>query len=97
MSEIAGNLGVAYHHLPELGIASTARADLTDFESYQRLLGQYETDTLPKRLAAVAKLVELLRQRPSALVCFEQDVRCCHRGRLSAVAGRTGGLEVIHL
>ena len=97
LSEIGAKLGFNYHHLPELGIAGTKRAHLTDSDSYQRLLEQYEAEMLPKRLAAVTRLLALLRERPSALVCFEKDMRYCHRGRLAAVVARAGGLEVLHL
>lgn len=97
MSEIARKLGIGYEHLPELGIASSERADLSDYASYQRLLDRYETEMLPGRREAIAAAVEHLRERPSALLCMEKDVTCCHRGRLAkAMAAKFNG-PIIHL
>jgi len=30
-------------------------------------------------------------------MCFEADVRCCHRGRLAARLGELTRLQVVHL
>lgn len=97
MSEIASKLGIAYYHIPELGIESGHRATLSDFQSYQRLLDQYETEMLPGRGPAIERAIELLQQQPSALLCMEKDVACCHRGRLAKVAANISNLPVIHL
>lgn len=97
MSRIAGNLGLAYHHLPELGITGEHRADLSDFASYQRLLNRYEKKMLPKRTAHVREATGLLRSQPLALLCMEKDVRCCHRGRLANRVAQESGLAVEHL
>jgi len=97
MSRIAGNLGLVYHHLPELGIKGEHRASLSDFESYQRLLDEYEKTMLPKRKRHVREATSLLRSQPLALLCMEKDVRCCHRGRLANRIAEEGGLSVAHL
>ena len=97
MSEIAQKLGIDYVHLPELGISSKDRSSLTDFDSYQVLLDRYETEMLPDRGDAIANVVGLLEQKPSALLCMEKDVRCCHRGRLATTAAKQADLEVTHI
>ncbi|MCH7726993.1 MAG: DUF488 family protein [Planctomycetes bacterium] len=97
MSEIARKLGIAYFHLPELGISSDDRSNLSDFASYQRLLDRYEQEMLPTRASAVSRATQLLNQKPSALLCMERDVRCCHRGRLALAVGKQTGLPVSHL
>ena len=97
MSEIAAKLDIEYVHLPDLGIPNKDRSTLSDFDSYQVLLDRYETEMLPERSDAVANVVELLRQEPSALLCMEQDVRCCHRGRLANAAARKADLRVAHI
>lgn len=97
MSRIAGNLGLVYQHLPELGISSNDRASLSDFDSYQRLLDEYEIKMLPKRTEHIRKVADLLRVQPSALLCVEKDVRCCHRGRLANRVSQESGLSVEHL
>ncbi len=97
MSRIAEHLGLAYHHMPELGITGNHRADLSDFDSYQRLLDQYEKKMLPKRKVYVEHATELLSSQPLALLCMEKDVRCCHRGRLANRVAEESGLPVEHL
>lgn len=97
MSRIAEHLGLAYHHMPELGITGNRRADLSDFDSYQRLLDEYEKKMLPKRTDFVEQATELLSSQPMALLCMEKDVRCCHRGRLANRVARESGLPVEHL
>ena len=90
LADIAQKLGIDYHHFPELGIVSEERTDLTDRAAYQRLLDRYEREMLPRQPAALQRIVETLRGKPSALLCVEKDVTCCHRGRLArAVASRT--------
>jgi uncharacterized protein (DUF488 family) len=97
MSRIASNLGLAYHHIPELGITGDHRAGLSGFESYQRLLDEYERTMLPERSIHVRQATSLLRSQPLALLCMEKDVRCCHRGRLADRIAEEAGMSVTHL
>lgn len=97
LSEIAEKLGLAYHHLPELGIPSEQRGGLDDFDSYQRLLERYQNEMLPRQTTEIDRLIRLLHQRPSVLVCVEKDVRQCHRGRLAQAASAKSDLPIIHL
>ena len=97
LSEIARRLGVTYYHLPELGIERADRSGLQGFDSYQRLLDKYERDVLPRRSSNIHHLATLLQNEPSAILCVEKDVRCCHRGRLAKAVGAASGLPVIHL
>lgn len=97
LSEIARRLGVTYYHLPELGIERADRSGLQGFDSYQRLLDKYERDVLPRRSSNIHHLATLLQKEPSAILCVEKDVRCCHRGRLAKAVGACSGLPVIHL
>ena len=97
LSGIAGKLGIGYRHWPQLGIPSDERAVLSDYASYQRLLDRYETEMLPNQTSTLSDLCRSILDEPTALVCVEHDVRCCHRSRLAnAVAGETG-LPVKHL
>lgn len=96
-SEIAGRIGLVYHHHPGLGIPSEFRTDLSDYESYQRLLAMYEEKMLPECNDEVEEVGALMQKNPAVLVCFEKDVRCCHRSRLAEAVSRNSGLEVVHL
>lgn len=97
LREFCKKLGLEYYHLPALGIPSQARAGLTDFASYQRLLKRYEEEMLPMRSVEAQDLGRLMRQRASVLVCVEKDVRCCHRSRLARTLAIATGMEEIHL
>jgi len=97
LSQIADRLGLEYHHLPQLGIPRQQRSTLSDSESYERLFERYERCMLPNKREHVDRAISLLRRQPSALLCMEEDVRRCHRGRLAAVISRKTALPVVHL
>ena len=97
MRDIGEKLGIAYHHLPELGIASDERVSLSDYESYQRLLDRYERRMLPRQTAGIERVIGLLQEVPSVMVCMEKDVECCHRGRLAKHVAAKMRLPITHL
>ena len=97
MRDIGAKLGIAYHHLPELGIASDERVSLSDYESYQRLLNRYERRMLPRQPQGIERVIGLLQEVPSVMVCMEKDVTCCHRGRLAKHVAEKMQLPITHL
>lgn len=97
LKEIGARLGFRYLHLPSLGIPRKWRADLTDFNSYQRLMSRYEQEMLPNLGKEVREVGRTMNETPAVLVCLEKDVRCCHRGRLALAVSRETGLDVDHL
>jgi uncharacterized protein (DUF488 family) len=71
--------GIEYVHLKALGTPaegrSAARAGRhSDLESIYA--GQLE---LPEALVQAAQMVELAKEKPSALLCFEREPAHCHR------------------
>lgn len=97
LRNLCGKLDLGYHPVPSLGIPSKNRAGLGDHASYQCLLDWYEHSMLPSRLDEVAALGCHIDETPSVLVCFEEDVECCHRSRLAKAVANASSLEVIHL
>ena len=97
LSQLCTRLELKYHHMPSLGVPSSARIGLGSHASYQRLLRRYEETLLPQHLAEVEELGRLMCQRPSVLVCMEKDVHCCHRSKLAKAVKSTTGLEIVHL
>jgi hypothetical protein len=97
LARIAEQAGLEYHHFPALGIPSAARSALDGFASYRRLLDAYERDVLPRRRAEVRSVASLAEEAPAVLICFEHDVRCCHRSRLADALARMRGFQVVHL
>jgi uncharacterized protein (DUF488 family) len=97
LSAIAQRLGVGYRHMPNLGIPSKYRGDLTDFDSYQRLLKMYERERLPKLDDEVDEVGNLMKEMATVLLCVEKDFRYCHRSRLADAVSRKTGLDVKHI
>ena len=87
--------GIDYVHLKALGTPSEGRtaARAGRHEDMASIYaGQLE---LPEAMAQSAQMLELAKEKPSALLCMERDPSHCHRSLLlDAVAGDA---EVIDL
>jgi uncharacterized protein (DUF488 family) len=87
--------GIDYVHLRALGTPAEGRAAARAgrIEDLERIYaGQLE---LPEAMAEGARMVELAKEKPSALLCYEREPAGCHRSLLlKAVAPDA---EVIHL
>lgn len=97
LKRLSGKLDIEYIHIPDLGIPSSYRKSLNTFEDYQKLMEEYDNYILPKATHARREASSLLQERPSALVCYEADIRCCHRNRLANALSSDTGIEVVHL
>lgn len=97
LSEIAKRLGLGYRHMPNLGIPSKYRVDLTDFDSYQRLLKMYEQERLPRLEDEIDEVGNLMKEMPTVMMCVEKDFRYCHRSRLADAVSRKTDLDVKHI
>ena len=71
--------GIDYFHLRALGTPAdgraAARAGRKD-ELKRIYAGQLE---LPEAIAESGKMLDLSREKPSALLCYERDPAACHR------------------
>lgn len=75
--------GMRYFHIPELGVPSEFRKDLSTPKSYEMLFEQYEAHMLPKQAIAVRHLLSILAEHKRiALTCFEANHLFCHRHKL---------------
>jgi uncharacterized protein (DUF488 family) len=97
LSAIAQRLELSYCHMPNLGIPSKYRGNLTGFDSYQRLLKKYEQEMLPQLAHEIDDVGKLMRETPTVLVCVEKDFLRCHRSRLADAVSRQTGLDVKHI
>ena len=90
-----GEAGIEYVHLKALGTPAEGRnaARAGRHADMERVYaGQLE---LPEAIAQSAEMLELAREKPSALLCMEREPAHCHRTLLlNAVAGDA---EVVHL
>ena len=87
--------GIEYVHLKALGTPAAGRAAARSgrYADLERIYaGQLE---LPEAMVQSAQLVELAREKPTALLCMEREPEHCHRTLLlKAVAGDA---DVVHL
>ena len=95
---LAGGLreaGIDYVHLKALGTPPEGR-EAARKGNRARLeevyAGQLE---LPEAIAQSAQMLDLAREKPSALLCFERDPGACHRSLLLASVAK--GAEVTNL
>ena len=87
--------GIDYMHLKALGTPADGRAAAragrhADLERIYA--GQLE---LPEAIVQSAQMLELARERPSALLCMEREPANCHRTLLIEAVAATA--EVVHL
>lgn len=87
--------GIGYVHLKALGTPKRGRdaAKKGDRATLEEVYaGQLE---LPEAQVQVAQMLDLAREKPSALLCFERDPCVCHRTLLLDVVGE--GAEIVDL
>jgi uncharacterized protein (DUF488 family) len=87
--------GIGYVHLKALGTPKPGRdaakkGDRATLEAVYA--GQLE---LPEAQVQAAQMLDLAREKPSALLCFERDPCVCHRTLLLDAVGQ--GLERVDL
>jgi uncharacterized protein (DUF488 family) len=92
-------VGIAYYHVPELGIPSELRKKLGTKESYMSLFKYYEEEILPHNLVHIEKIKQRIHDHSRvALTCFEQDFRSCHRHKVIEILQKQGyGGQIIHV
>lgn len=80
LTEYCHAIGIAYLHVPQLGIPSHRRRQLETRADYDALFAEYREEDLPQADDSLAQIEKLLasEQRP-ALTCFEKDPEWCHR------------------
>ena len=94
LRELAGKVDIEYHHVPEVGISSAERRNLSSPASYERLLNRYEQRLERMQAEEVGRLADLVAAKPSVFVCMESDPACCHRTRLARVISRLNGIDI---
>nr|VFK19106.1 MAG: Uncharacterized conserved protein, DUF488 family [Candidatus Kentron sp. LPFa] len=97
LDNLCGKIGIEYVHFPQVGVPSDLRRDLSSKDAYHALLRHYEKEILPRQENTVAEIGALMKDSPSALLCFEEDHAICHRSVLAKAVASQTGLGVIHL
>jgi len=100
LSNACNSVGIQYIHLPEVGIVSEQRQQLTCQKDYDILFEKYRKENLPHTIATQQKILNLLIQKNRiALTCFEADSCQCHRTHLAEAITTLPGwkYQLIHL
>lgn len=92
-------VGIRYEHMPQLGIESSKRHNLSSQEDYDELFVRYSVEYLPRQereLTIISSWIESGER--VALTCYEEDVRQCHRGCVAKIIQSCSvNLQVKHL
>lgn len=94
------SLGIAYLHMPEVGIVSEKRKELKTQSDYDELFEDYRQTTLAENTSAQHRILSLLKEhRRIALTCFEAESCQCHRSHLAEAISELPEFEysLIHL
>ena len=100
LSKSCEGIAVRYEHLPELGIASDMRQNLSTQEDYDALFAIYRRDSLPRQGTALAKVRSWIEDGEHvALTCYEHAPRQCHRHCVAEALEQEleRGYAVVHL
>jgi uncharacterized protein (DUF488 family) len=97
LTEYLQRVGIAYKHIPELGIESELRKNLETLEDYEKLFKGYK-EGLKGKGKELEELVSAGGKNRIALMCFEHDKNMCHRGVITdEIETRWNGLGICHL
>src|SRR3954454_306005 len=88
-------VGIDYVHLRALGTPTNGRSAARagrHADMARIYAGQLE---LPEAMVQGEQMIDLARDKPSALLCFEREPAHCHRSLLLSAVAK--GTEVVHL
>jgi len=97
LKRFCAKFDIEYWHIPEVGIPSRMRENLTSEDEYKRVFLEYETEILPGLKTHLKKIEQLARNKPSVLVCFERNANYCHRSYLARSVNEQLGFAVKHI
>lgn len=98
LADYLSKVSIQYMGLPELGIPSDLRIDLTSEIAYQKLFAYYDSNILPFQLDKVCQIASLIQAgHKVALACYEKDIHHCHRYRIAKKLFHDYGFEIINL
>lgn len=88
--------GIAYVHLPGLGVPKVIRDQLSMTSDYDAFFRWYDANVVPRIETELTELLADIAKHPLAFMCMEQDQGKCHRSRLASALRRMGltGFEI---
>lgn len=100
LKDFCGKLHIRYVHIPQVGIKSEYRQELTGQPAYDELFVRYNQEIIPQTLKLQQEILQLLADEERiALTCFEADICQCHRTHLARAITKLPDwkYEVIHI
>lgn len=100
LSDYARIAGIAYTHIPDLGIPSNLRQELDSKAAYQNLFDYYSSHILPDHNDALERLKAIVSDHGRvAITCFEADYQFCHRHKVTEYLGNDPDFTtpIVHL
>jgi len=91
------NSGIQYIHIPELGIEGEKRKDLLTLNDYEKLFEDYERTIIKENPEFLDNIVKLSQNHRVALMCFEADIKMCHRGVIARNIAQKENMEVLNI
>ncbi len=89
--------GIDYYHFPRMGISHQLRKEIHDQPDFKKWSRYYRSEILPRYQDVLDELIELVREKPSALLCMEEDAKECHRSWLAEEISERTGMKIEHL
>lgn len=83
LSSLSRHLNIEYIHIPEVGIPSSWRENIDNTNDYKRLFKRYAREILPNQKDSLDTISNLIKTKPSALFCMEENPDYCHRSVLA--------------
>ena len=82
--------GLAYLHMPELGVPRAVRTQARMTGSQGSIWAWYAEHVLPRYVTGDLTWFRELPAHPAVMLCVERNPRQCHRGVLAAALERRG-------
>lgn len=97
LSEELDSVGIAYHHLQELGDPKSGRDAARDGRQaeFERIYRRHLATA--KAQAGLQRAIEIATDSDSCLLCYERDFTACHRRIISDAMANSEGFKVVHL
>lgn len=87
------DIGVEYHHFPEIGIPAKIRCNISD---KQELWQHYKDNILEKNPEYLDDISDICQKERALLICYEREPSDCHRHIVAMALARKSNLPVIH-
>jgi uncharacterized protein (DUF488 family) len=100
LNNACSGVGIEYVHIPELGIESRYRQNLSSQKDYDMLFEKYRNTTLESSKLFLNKIEKMIQiKNRIALTCFEANQNQCHRKQVAdkLVELNNGQFKISHI